>query len=145
MICFEVYRNGQKICTAGIGDYGVLTAILTWVSHHPESLARWAAEGSPNTEPTEMDFSVGGLYDNNSSVVEHLKWARLPIVVGDEISIRVVDSQTTDPPSERRQDDPARDVERKKKYVREAAKEFGWEICTEPGTPLNPSASTPDR
>jgi hypothetical protein len=30
MIAFEIHLNGEKLCRAGIGDSGVLSAIVTW-------------------------------------------------------------------------------------------------------------------
>jgi len=35
MRAFEVYINGERACLAGIGDDGVLTAIVSWVSKYP--------------------------------------------------------------------------------------------------------------
>jgi hypothetical protein len=32
MTAFEVHLNGKSLCTAGIGEDGVLTALATWVS-----------------------------------------------------------------------------------------------------------------
>ena len=45
MKCLETYLNGEKLCVAGVGEYGVLSAHVTWVADSPEKLARWAAEG----------------------------------------------------------------------------------------------------
>jgi hypothetical protein len=132
MLCFEVYRNGQKLCTAGIGDFGVLTALLTWVSHEPEKLARWAAEGIPETEPSTLEFTVGGLGRCVGEAGEHLKWVEENLAAGDEIRIRVVEVASADPPSRRYEDDPEFVEEQRKQYVRKTAKELGWEIATGP-------------
>jgi hypothetical protein len=35
MIAFEAYLNGKKICVAGVGDSGVLSAFLWWHGPHP--------------------------------------------------------------------------------------------------------------
>src|SRR5262245_41821304 len=128
MLCFEVYRNGEKLCTAGVGDFGVLTAILTWVSHHPAKLAKWAAEGVPETEPTTLELTVGGLGRDDSDTTEHLKWVESNLEVGDEIRMRVVEVLSSDPPLRRYQDDPEWVELQKKEYVRKTAQEFGWEI-----------------
>lgn len=32
MICFDVYRNGSKLCRAGVVN-DVLDSIITWVEH----------------------------------------------------------------------------------------------------------------
>lgn len=133
MLCFEVYRNGEKLCTAGIGDFGVLTAVLTWVSHEPEKLKKWAASGIPETEPTRLELEVGGLGRCVGEAGEHLKWVESDLVVGDEIRIRVVDVPVADPPSRRYEDDPTFVEEQRKEYVRKTAKELGWEITSPSG------------
>src|SRR5688572_18417273 len=107
MLCFEVYRNGQKLCTAGIGDFGVLTAILAWVSHEPEKLRTWAESGVPEVEATRLDFGVSGLRRCVGEAGEHLRWAETSLAVGDEIRIRVVDLPGADPPSQRHEHVPS--------------------------------------
>ena len=32
MRAFRIYLNGKKLCLAGIGDDGVLSAIVNWVA-----------------------------------------------------------------------------------------------------------------
>jgi hypothetical protein len=56
MIGYNVYRNNERLCIAGIGDFGVLTACVTWVGHTPEKLARWTAEGISAEEPVQFDL-----------------------------------------------------------------------------------------
>lgn len=129
MLCFEVYCNGEKLCTAGIGEFGVLTAILTWVSHDPEKLKKWAESGIPDTEPTSLDFTVGGLGRCVGEAGENLRWVESELAVGDEIRIRVVDVPTPDPPARRYEDDPAFIEEQRKEFVRKTAKDLGWEIA----------------
>ena len=142
MLCFEVYQNGEKVCTAGLGDEGVLTAILTWVSHRPEVIAARAAQGIPDNEPVEMFFRVGGL---DSVSDEHLEWLHAEVQIGDEIRIRVVERSAGDTPSRRNREDPAKVEEQKRKYVRKIAKELGWEIITNPtNSPEHGTPSTPE-
>jgi hypothetical protein len=136
MLCFEVYRNGEKLCTAGVGDFGVLSAILNWVSHHPEKLARWAAEGIPEVPPTHLEFTVGGHGSEDSDSADYLRWVEADLAAGDEILIRVVEAPSSDPPSRRYRDDPVWVEEQKKEYVRKAAKELGWEIAGGPDVGL---------
>lgn len=100
MLCFEVYRNGEKLCTAGVGDYGVLAAIVTWGSHHPEKWARWVADGVPESEREKLSLSVGGLHHDATEHSERLKWLDSPLSEGDEIRIRIIRSLEPDPPSQ---------------------------------------------
>jgi len=50
----EVLVKGEKLCVAGIGDDGVLTNIVNWVTRHGEG---------------DLFLSVGGLY---SQTEEHV-------------------------------------------------------------------------
>ncbi len=80
MIAFQVALNGAHLCTAGVGDGGVLTVMLTFVGSRQE-----------------LDLEVGGLLDDTN-----LGWPvpRSP-QVGDEIVVRVVETARPDPPSKR--------------------------------------------
>jgi hypothetical protein len=37
MLCFEVWRNDEKLVTAGLSETGVLSFILTWVGKEPDA------------------------------------------------------------------------------------------------------------
>jgi hypothetical protein len=137
MLCFEVYRNGTKLCTAGVGDCGVLTAFVTYVANGPEKLARWAAEGITDLEPVRLNVSVGGLDTHDEAQAgEHLNWIDSPLLAGDEIVVRIVDGAQADPPKKRRRRNQADDLRRREEYVRETAKKLGWEI-REPEAPAS--------
>jgi len=101
MLCFEVYRNDEKVCTAGIRDFGVLTAMVAYVAHRPDKLARWMAEGIPADEGVYSNLSVGGLKDGGEVKKEHLRWVDTALLPGDEIRIRLVDLPDADPPQHR--------------------------------------------
>jgi hypothetical protein len=80
MIAFEVAVNGERLCTAGVGDEGVLTVMLTFVGSRQE-----------------LDLDIGGLARDTN-----LKWLvpRLP-QVGDQILVRIVETEQPDEPSTR--------------------------------------------
>jgi hypothetical protein len=80
MIALEVFVNGQQLCLTGVGDHGVLNAIVTWV-------------GKPGQ--SELFMHVGGL---DSSSDENLRWAVPAIQVGTEVTIKVVEATAVDPP-----------------------------------------------
>ena len=132
MLCFEIHRNGEKLCTAGIGEFGVLTANVSWVAHNPEKLARWVAKGITEAEAVRLQLSVGGLTPRDRATPPvspvYLKWVETSLASGDEIKIRLVNGAASDPPLSQYQGNPATDAEQKKEYVRSMAKELGWEI-----------------
>lgn len=86
MIAFEVRLNGKILCLASVGEYGLLTQGLTWVTP------------SPGYESTSPSLHVGGLVDN-----EHIDWLESPpdINIGDEVVIKILDVETADAPTQR--------------------------------------------
>ena len=103
MVVFQVQINGQVVSTAGVGDLGVLTAILKWVRRErdncPEGLdiEEWSAE--------ELDLSVGGTACHEKHGHQFLDWVRdRRVSVGDEIKIKIkiLDQSECDPPVAKR-------------------------------------------
>ena len=86
MKAFRVSVNSKPMCTAGIGALGVLHVIVDWVRRKGEH------------RDGEFYLSIGGL-DTVSE--EHVRWSVPQIRVGDEITVRVIESDEIDTPSER--------------------------------------------
>lgn len=78
MIAFEVSVNGDKKCTAGVGAKDGLNVIISG--------------------PRLPDLHVGGL-----SGEEHLRWLKpgFELKVGDEVTVRVVETDVVDEPVDR--------------------------------------------
>jgi hypothetical protein len=116
MIAFEIYLNNQKLCRAGIGDSGVLSAIVT----------RAATTMTTGTRNESLFLNVGGLITPEG---EHVSWInQKPLAVGDEIQVSIVEADSVD---EHRRRDPADDArlrQAKEDQVRRSAKELGWKI-----------------
>jgi hypothetical protein len=112
MRAFEVHLNKKRLCLAGIGEDGVLSAILNHV----------IGEGRD-----EVNLRIGGLI---SPANEHVTWEVVELVTGDEIRIKVVESKVVNKPRMRHQRDLAEEKRSVKRYVRAMAKEFGWKITT---------------
>ena len=85
MICFEVSINDEWFVVAGRDDLNVLTSILSWVG---------------NEEPDKkLTLDIGGLAVNAAGDKADLDWSgRRQIEVGDEITVRVVESDNADEP-----------------------------------------------
>lgn len=95
MKCFEVTINGKKRCTAGIGDDGVLTSIVSFVVRRNVS-AEIGESQNDNSE--NLDLRVGGLTNSESGVTEHVDWLHQVLAVGDEIVIRIIEASVCDEP-----------------------------------------------
>jgi len=112
MRAFEVYLNDQRLCLAGIGDDGVLTAIIDYVT---------------GAGRQELRLEVGGLITPQG---DHVRWRNPPLRVGDEVRVKIVESTSVDRPTKRHRRNPSEELKAKKHYVRQMAKEFGWKIET---------------
>ena len=89
MRAFEVYLNGKKLCLAGIGDDGVLSAIVNWVTRRDRG---------------DLFLEVGGLI---SPTEEHVAWtSQKPLRVGDKIQVKIVERSTVDKPAKKHRTDP---------------------------------------
>ncbi|MGB6899997.1 MAG: hypothetical protein WBE12_15470 [Candidatus Acidiferrum sp.] len=109
MRTFEVFLNEKRLCIAGIDGDCVLSAIVNYVS----------------IKRARSNLTVGGL---NTVKDEHVRWVNRHLRVGDEIRIRIAKRSWADRPVERFPRDRSKEVESMKRYVREYAKQLGWEI-----------------
>lgn len=123
MLAFEIHVNGKRICTAGIGEPGVLAANLTWVG----SELRNGVRNKTSKMDEYASIRVGGLF---SSTEEHVKWVRRNLRRGDEVVIRIIETVRADRPREREKDTAAKIRSSQKRQVRSLAKKFGWKIET---------------
>ena len=90
MIAYQIAVNGRKVGTAGVHQ-GVVSAIASWV-FVPSDVAEdpdkdWGAS-----------LSIAGLDDRSS---ENLKWFRCDLRVGDEITLKLIETDRVDEPIER--------------------------------------------
>jgi hypothetical protein len=115
MRAFEVSLNGKKLCSAGIGDDGVLTAIVNWVT---------------GKSGADLFLHVGGLIGPTG---EHVAWENNKrLRLNDRIEVKVIETRKVDEPKRRKRPNPAKDLRARKRYVREMAKQFGWKIMPRP-------------
>jgi hypothetical protein len=107
MIAFEVVVDGQRICLAGIGEDGVLTAIIHWISDLP---------------PEEATFlSVSGMESQRG---EMLDWQVPPLAIGSEVLVRVTEAAESDPPGKRSAGAGMSRAEQYRRHLRQLAAEM---------------------
>ena len=91
MKCFEITINGEKVCTAGVGDDGVLNSVISF-----------AKRNDVETQPSEsLDLRVSGVANLEPGVMEHLEWLQRDLSVGDEVLIRIIEDSTCDKPNDK--------------------------------------------
>jgi predicted RNA-binding protein with RPS1 domain len=110
MRAYEVSLNGKRLCVAGIGKDGYISAYVTYRS-----------------EPNDTWIDVIGLI---ASKKIYVRWLRKNLRIGDEVQIKIVDRRSVDRFRKTigRVDKPDKAIELRKRMVRGMAKEFGWEI-----------------
>lgn len=79
MIAYEILVNGHRVCIAGAS--GVFDATVCWTP---------AMGNNPR-------LTVGGI-DKNDFGNWHVDWSAPTVGVGDEVTIRIVSTDSVDPP-----------------------------------------------
>jgi hypothetical protein len=97
MLCFEVWRNDQKLVTAGLSKTGVLSLILTWVGKELDASS--VAAASAGIIPG-LRCDVGGIDSApDPSGDKRVDWYETEeLKIGDELRVRFISSETPDPP-----------------------------------------------
>ena len=112
MLCFDVRLNGQRIALAGVGEDGVLNAIVGWVCQ----------ERRPADEPCTLELSVGGL-DHEA----HLHWVEdHPLKVGDRVEVVIVEAEQPDAPQREQRDDKKLAEVSERRYFEHLKAKYGW-------------------
>jgi len=115
MPTFEVSLNGKKLCTAGVGDDGVLTVI---VMSQIRGISQRAKE--------DLRLDVGGLI---GSTREYLDWQKQrKLRLGDEIKIKIAEAEVASKPRRREREDPTFGAKAEARYLENAARRLGWKI-----------------
>ncbi len=114
MRTFEVSLNGKKLCTAGVGDDGVLTVIVGSVSRKS---ARRGQE--------DLWLDVGGLVRSRE---EGILWQHRRLRCGDEIRVKVAEAEAVSKPRRPKPADPALLAKAHEKNLENEAKRLGWKI-----------------
>jgi hypothetical protein len=110
MICFEVSLNGQRLTTAGIPGFAVLSTVITWV--------RSRQRPEPYRTSGVLDFSVGGLDSNPRKHADrkHLAWVGRHLAVGDVVEVGIRESESPDQPLSRESHSEAGSARRSNRY-----------------------------
>lgn len=112
MRAFEIYLNPKLLCLAGVGDNGVLDTTVDHV----------VGQGR-----NELYLRVGGLISPSQ---EHVLWRNQRLKTGDEVRVKIIESDSIDRPKERHRRDPKQELRAQKRYVREMARKLGLKVTT---------------
>ena len=114
MIAFEIAINDETKIVAGIEDISVLSFILSYRK----------ASGEEDDLVDDIDLSVGGLCCHARHDSEHLDWVKRYMMVGDKITINIVDISEPTRPIKRRREDPKLVEKAERKYYESLKKEY---------------------
>ena len=105
----EVLVNGRRACISGMDSYGVLSVVLSGVKRNPTAYPGKSKHplklGKGEWSKERIEISVGGL---DSAADQHLHWLRRDLIVGDEVSIRLLPPGRYDTPKGTRRRPKAR-------------------------------------
>ncbi len=114
MHAFRVHLNGRRLCVAGALQPGVVTTIVDLVT---------------GKRRNGIHLGIGGLLAQSD---EHVTWSKLPLNVGDEVVIKIVETASIDEPKKRIRHNSEEDAKSQRAYVRALAKKFGWVVRARP-------------
>lgn len=142
MLCFEVFRNGERLCRAGIQEAQVLSAMLTWVGGAPR-----AKSPKARTKAGDLTLHVGALYNPKPGVNAHPAWLDQALNRGDEIMIRIVDASKADEPYRVSMSSPEEIEKQQRAYYEEMKKRYEGKTAKTSArvAPLSTAKSGPSR
>jgi hypothetical protein len=108
MTVFDVFVNDRKICRAGVGAVGVLSATVSWVRLTGEA-QRTARRLKELSEQTEL--AVGGFGKGI-----HRRWPGRMLKTGDRVTIAVASAATFDRPTREEPHDPKLREQQERRY-----------------------------
>jgi hypothetical protein len=112
VIALEISVNGKRLYTIGADDPGFVDA----------SVIRERKRDAPRIQ---IGLSAHGANLPVDGEVEYLDWNGSSLKVGDEVTIRVVDTDAIDAPHQRRIHDAKRNEKRKREHYESLKREFG--------------------
>jgi hypothetical protein len=122
MIAFEIEMNGKKLCTAGIdAKFGILTSILSWAKRDVSQLSEEAKAKVPEEE---LKLTVGGHISYSKDDYENVQWSGRELKPGDQINIKIIETNEADEPKTKKRSDPKFIDLQKRKYFEQLKKEY---------------------
>jgi hypothetical protein len=95
---FEIWKNGEKLATAGVSESGVISFMLTWVGKG----AGASSHATNGAAVDGLDLRVGGIDASDPSGEQSVEWIEdMGLRVDDDIRIKVVSTDAVDAPKRR--------------------------------------------
>ena len=124
MTVFDVFLNDRKVCRAGVGDDGVLSAIVSW-ARLTGPAAKTARRLKSPLDETRLH--IGGLAENT-----HRNWTNRNLKAGDRVTIAIATARSFDPPVRATPRDPRAEERQQRRYYEHLKAKFEGR---KPGSP----------
>ena len=101
MKAFQVWINGEEKCITGVGEFGNMHAVISYISMNPADLANLAAlPAVPENIPAEMmNVAVTGVMSSmNGPQIHEAAWIGQTLAVGDGVEFRIVEVDAASAP-----------------------------------------------
>ena len=129
MTVFDVYLNNHKVCRAGVGRDGVLTAIVNWVKLTGPAAATARRLKQPGEE---LRLHVGGLRNDT-----HMSWSDRSLELGDRVEVAVARAVHADAPATEKRRHRSREVALKRDYEKNATRFLNVDLDIKSKSPLD--------
>jgi len=129
MIVFDVSLNDRKVCRAGVGRDGVLSAIVNWVKLTGPAAATARRLKQPGEE---LRLQVGGLRRDT-----HVSWSDRSLELGDRIEVALASAVNADAPVTETRRDRTRDEALKKAYDQDSTRFLNVDLDIQSTSPLD--------
>ena len=116
MTVFDVFLNDRKLCRAGVGRDGVLSAIVTWARLTGPAAKTARRLKSPLDE---LRLHVGGLAANT-----HRNWTDRHLEAGDRVTIVIGAARSSDRPAQTKRRDPRAEERQQRRYYLQLKEKF---------------------
>lgn len=108
--------KGEQSWTLALEHDGVLSAIVNCIQ-------------SPTKSEEDNELRLFGLDTHTDT---HLRWSPVPLSVGDQVTIEVIENCQGDAPEQTEPKGGTNRLEQRKQYVRDEAAAFGWTLIEQP-------------
>ena len=129
MTVFDVYLNNHKVCRAGVGRDGVLTAIVNWVKLTGPAAATARRLKQPGEE---LRLHVGGLRNDT-----HMSWSDRSLEFGDRIEVVLAKAVEADAPATEKRRDRTREEALRSDYEKNATRFLNVDLDIKSKSPLD--------
>lgn len=101
MICFEVTKDLEHTCTAGIDGYGNLVLNIVY-----QREVRRSGKLQLISDDQQLALAMSGNRKYESGIRESVRWLSSYLEIGSQISVKILENNKADPPEKSQREQP---------------------------------------